>query len=517
MSPTPLADLVNALRHDVMHVSVVGDPAHAVHDVELLDCESSEAGGFGHLLLAVGLDVGSPATVDAALRVAASSASALAVKTPGPLPQEFLTRARAAGVTVVSLDPRVSWSRVQRLASTLLATHPGGDADDPHSGGDLFALANSVAAIVGGAVAIMDTSQVIVAYSNLPDQPIDETRRRGILGRRVPADALPDHLAQEVWRSDSVVRHQREGDLHRLAMVIRAGADVLGSLWVSFADEPVSTDCESTLQQAARVAALHMLALRRQFDADQDSRNRAFRDALDQTDPRPAGLRLPAILLGADAPGPPDTRATNLLRVLDLFGLDGRALGHQPALALRHDRIYALLPSQPAGTVPVTALIAHLRDRAARTLHIEVTIVSDEVGTPAALHHARQDIDTSLDHLRETGAAPGHYTTDELRTELVRKRLLDAVRDNPLLRTGAGERITAHDREHTTEFAATLLTYLRQFGNVATASEALHIHQNTLRQRLRRARELFDLDLDNPALHLLLEIELAAATAVPRS
>jgi hypothetical protein len=68
-----------------------------------------------------------------------------------------------------------------------------------------------------------------------------------------------------------------------------------------------------------------------------------------------------------------------------------------------------------------------------------------------------------------------------------------------------------HDRDHGTAFTTTLLTYLRNFGDVATASAAIHIHQNTLRQRLRRAHELFDLDLDDPAQRLLLEIELAAA------
>jgi hypothetical protein len=512
MSPTALADLVNALRHDVIQVSVTGDPTQAVHDVELLDCDSGEgAAGFGYLLLGVGLDVHSPAAVDAALRIAASSASALAVKTPGPLPEEFLTRTQTAGVTVMSLDPRVPWSRVQQLVSTLLATHPGGAAGSPFGGGDLFALANSVAAIVGGAVAIMDTTQAIVAYSNLPDQPIDETRRRGILGRRVPDYALPDHLAEDIWRSDSVVRHQRDGDMPRLAVVIRAGADVLGSLWVSFPSEAAIPDCEATLQQAARVAALHMLALRRQVDADQDSRNRAFRNALDRSGDHATGLRLPAILLGVDAPGPPDTRATNLLRTLDLFGLDGRALGHQPALALSNDRIYALLPTQPAGAVPVTGLIAHLLDRATGVLRTDVTIVSDEVVTSAALHGTRLDIDTALDHLRDSGAAPGHYSTDRLRAELVRKRLLDTVRRDPLLRIGIGERITEHDRDHGTAFATTLLTYLRSFGDVAAASAAVHIHQNTLRQRLRRAHELFDLDLDDPAQRLLLEIELAAA------
>src|ERR687896_2404624 len=113
----------------------------------------------------------------------------------------------------------------------------------------------------------MDTSQAIVAYSNLPDQPIDETRRRGILGRRVPEDALPDHLAEDIWRSDSVILSRREGDLPRLAVVIRAGDDVLGSLWVLFPREAPIPDCEAALHQVARVAALHMLALRRQVDA----------------------------------------------------------------------------------------------------------------------------------------------------------------------------------------------------------------------------------------------------------
>jgi hypothetical protein len=67
---------------------------------------------------------------------------------------------------------------------------------------------------------------------------------RGILGRRVPEEALPDHLAREVWRSDSVVRVQREGDLPRLAMVIRAGEEVLGSLWAAFTG-PIP-DCAAT-------------------------------------------------------------------------------------------------------------------------------------------------------------------------------------------------------------------------------------------------------------------------------
>jgi hypothetical protein len=486
-----------------VRVAVHGDRAHVVRGVELLDCSATEH-ATGHLLLGVGLDPRAPGAAEAALRVAVVTESVLAVKYAG---QDFLDRACSVGVTVVVVDPDVPWSRLQRLASTRLATR----ADDTElAGNDLFSLANSVAAIVGGAVAIMDTSQTILAYSNLPGQPIDETRRRGILGRRVPQEALPDHLAEEVWRSESVVRHHRDGDLPRAAMVIRAGDEVLGSLWAAFADDARIAGCEPALRHAASVAALHMLALRRQLDADENGRNLALRAALEQPGSYSVALPLPAVLLGVT---PRTTSSgTNLLRLLDLLAADGRSLGYQPALALVNDRIYALLPVASGGVVSLGAFVAHVRDRADRALHVNVSLVrGGRVDTLSELSSARRDVDSALDHLRAEGAAPGAYTTDELRAELVRQRLLQAVRSDPLLRWGIGDRVRDHDREHGSAFRITMLAYLRHFGDVNAASAELTIHQNTLRQRLRRAQELFGLALDNPAQRLTLEIELAAS------
>ncbi|MFF7415391.1 PucR family transcriptional regulator [Streptomyces lydicus] len=521
MNAISVADLVGALRHDVIQVKAFGNPTQAIRGVELLDCPETEGpAGTGQLLLGVGLDVAHEAAADHALRAAADSASVLAVKCAGQPPDDFLDRARTADVTIICVAPMVAWGRLQRFASTLLATWCGGIEGAPDTvlgGSDLFSLANSVAALVGGAVAVMDTSQTILAYSNLPDQPIDETRRRGILDRRVPLEAIPDHLAEAVWHSESVVRHRRENDMPRLAIVIRAGEDVLGSLWVVFSDDESIPDCEADLRRAAGVAALHMLALRRQVDADQDSRNHALRTALEQPGQEGMGLPLPAVLLViahtvATDDNPTASRRSDLLRMLDLFSLDSRSLGHRPSLALVNDRIYALLPTVPRGAVPLTALVQHVRDRAARTLHVSFSTVSAErIDTLSALTHARSDIDSALDHLRASGEKPGSYTTDQLRAELVRQRLLRAVQGDPLLRSGIGDRIFAYDRDHATEFRATLLTYLRHFGDVGTASSALMIHPNTLRQRLRRAQELFDVFLDSAAHRLMLEIELAAA------
>ena len=52
--------------------------------------------------------------------------------------------------------------------------------------GDLFALSNAIAGVVGGAVTIEDPGRRVLAYSTLGDQPIDAARRGSILGRQVP-------------------------------------------------------------------------------------------------------------------------------------------------------------------------------------------------------------------------------------------------------------------------------------------------------------------------------------------
>ncbi|MCX5257084.1 helix-turn-helix domain-containing protein [Streptomyces canus] len=529
MTAMPLEQLVEALRGGV--ISLLSDGGSAewrVTGAELLDHpDALAATAPGHLLLGVGLDVADRDALGAALRTAADRSCALAVKCPTPPPPEVSAQVATTRVPVLAVDPQMPWTRVQRLVTTILTARaavaePSGGA----TGGDLFSLANAVAGIVGGAVAIMDTQQVVVAYSNLPDQPIDETRRRGILGRRVPEEAIADHLDREVWVSDTVVRRHRPGDLPRMAVVIRAGEDVLGSLWVAFPDEAAASDSGPTLQEAARVAALHMLALRRQVDAEQESRDRALRHALEgrseQEDP-PGGVRLPAVLVGlAEAiqehgdeesweAGTAARRRAALLRALDLAVLDGRSLGYEPAAALLGDRFYVLLPTAGSGSVSTRVLLDHLLDRARHSLHRSFTAVdSPTVETTSALLAARRDIDAALDHLRERRAGPGAYHAGDLRPELVLRRLVGAVRADAELRTGSAERLRAHDAEHATDYCATLLTYLRHFGDVAAASAELHIHQNTLRLRLRRAEELFDVALADPTRRLLLTLELTA-------
>ncbi len=56
-------------------------------------------------------------------------------------------------------------------------------------------------------------------------------------------------------------------------------------------------------------------------------------------------------------------------------------------------------------------------------------------------------------------------------------------------------RLAAYDRNRSTSLVRTLEEYLRRQGSIRATAEALYVHPNTLRQRLRRIQELSGLDL----------------------
>ncbi|MFG6199891.1 PucR family transcriptional regulator [Nonomuraea sp. JJY05] len=182
------------------------------------------------------------------------------------------------------------------------------------------------------------------------------------------------------------------------------------------------------------------------------------------------------------------------------------------------DRLYVLLEAAPRGSVTVSTLAAHFHQRATRLLHANLLIVrSEPVEDPHGLRQARDDLDRAISHLRDAGARPGSYAARDLHAEIVQQRLLHAVRSDPMLRTGSGRSIIAHDSAHGTAYRATLLSYLRHFGDVRAAGAELTLHENTVRKRIRRAQELFGIALDNPTHRLLLELELGALAPGPTS
>lgn len=70
------------------------------------------------------------------------------------------------------------------------------------------------------------------------------------------------------------------------------------------------------------------------------------------------------------------------------------------------------------------------------------------------------------------------------------------------------ERLAGYDQWHHTDYLNTLRIYLENDGSHYLTASLLHIHRNTLAQRLNRLKEEFGLDLDNPSECFYLRLSL---------
>jgi DNA-binding PucR family transcriptional regulator len=103
---------------------------------------------------------------------------------------------------------------------------------------------------------------------------------------------------------------------------------------------------------------------------------------------------------------------------------------------------------------------------------------------------------------------------------LLRIALEGGVRDETI---DAVSRLAAYDRERGAALLKTLEEFLHRHGSISAASEALFVHPNTLRQRLRRIGELSGLDLRRDDWLMveiavkLVQLRLVLGTATPGS
>jgi hypothetical protein len=265
-SGTTLAHLVDALGPQTLTVVSAPTRPVAVTGARLFDA-SDHADAAGEIVLAVNVDAGeATAAVSGAAEI---GAAAIVVKGDAASLQPVAGVARRAGIALVAASPAVAWDQLYALIRNAL-TPPA----DPEAApiGDLFALANAMAALIGGAVAIEDPRSYLLAYSTL-DQPIDDARRQTILGRRNPlpwAQRLEEAGFQEqLQRSTDVIRISDPAGVarSRIATLIKAGDEVLGSIWVVEGDEPLDDRAVAALHDAVPLAAMKLLRHRSLHDA----------------------------------------------------------------------------------------------------------------------------------------------------------------------------------------------------------------------------------------------------------
>jgi hypothetical protein len=399
-------------------------------------------------------------------------------------------------------------------------TDPPSPPDLGGTSEELFALVNAVAAVIGGSVAIEDLDHRVLAYSSIPGQRIDELRRRGILERRVPDEPEQQRQYREVLGAPGVVRLPvlSPDELPRAAAAVRAGDLPLGTIWAIVGEGLLDASGDRALLDAARLAALHMLRRRSSAELDLRAREDALRAALrGEGTPQETRFQLglaersQLTLLGFAPPAyGVDRTGPAVVRLAAAAARHWAAVHHEAAVATVGRTVHVLLPqSGPAearrlGEQAVAAL--------SRTLETPLrAAVSRPADDPAELPGLRAEV---ADILRVTTASPDSPAVAALTDVHARVLLLhcaDELARRPRLRHPGIEAMRAHDRSRHTDYAASVVAWLDAVGNVGEAAQRLTVHPNTLKYRLRRARELFGLALDDPDVRLSCWLQLRLA------
>ncbi|GAA4065704.1 helix-turn-helix domain-containing protein [Nonomuraea soli] len=469
------------------------------------------------VVLSIGISVEEAAERDAAAVVVRPDDSGL---------DEALRTADQYGMALLARAEWADWDDVATLLRSALAYAEAGRGDrmaDATAGGGLAALASVVAEFTGGSITIEDTQFRVIAHSATgPDA--DDLRRETILGGRVPdwrvEELRRSGLLRTLWSSGEVIHRPADGGTpERLIIAIRSGREMLGSIWAAADGRALSENAASALARAAEVAVPYLLqhrlresgarrreehALRGLLGGDGDVSTHAWSLGLSP------GMRCAVVVAEHDGP---EGQAAD--RVMGAVALQAASFRTAARVLREPGRVTVLLPVGEGEEQEVPALMRELDLLAASMPGAGPVWVGGGgvVSSPLRAPESREEAGLVVRVLRDRaarapqGGAEGRRAlVGEVAPAVAVLRVLDVVR--PVWELGGGP---VHDLVRTDlaaggELVRSIAVYLEESGDVPRAAKRLVLHPNTLRYRLRRSRERFGVDLDDPDTRLLVAL-----------
>jgi len=306
----------------------------------------------------------------------------------------------------------------------------------------------------------------------------------------------------------------------RLVVGVRAGGEALGSIWVQQGERPFGPDAEQALREAASLAALHLLRARSGEDLERRRSGDQLRAVLEGR--LPANLLTetlqvpptsPVVLLAVETVEPEGGETAVLAdRVADFLVFSCAAFRRRAVAAGVGRTAYAVLPARTEGADEARHLASDLASRVASGMRVEVrAVVVDSAAGLGRLAELRQEVDLAL-RVQSTRGGTGTVHVDDVRAASVLVQLRDLAAERPGLLAGKVRLLEDNDRERSTTYIPTLRSFLDAFGDVRVAADAVGVHPNTFRYRLRRLSELVQLDLDDPEQRLVAQLQLHLLT-----
>ncbi|MFD4872807.1 helix-turn-helix domain-containing protein [Streptomyces sp. NPDC058420] len=326
-------------------------------------------------------------------------------------------------------------------------------------------------------------------------------------------DAAPTKALEASRVEGHAVRHRDDW-----VAAVSAGGELLGALVLRGRPglDPVD---QRTLERAATVTSLLLLARRSAAEAEQRVRGELLDDLLDARDRDPRLLRERAARLRADL----DATHVVLAARLDgtaadadeeaaarrrLWSAASHLAGTRQGLAAARDGgTVLLLPLDPGDTA--TDLARRTAAQLAAAVHEEVTVgasapVEKPAVQPEALVAAYEEGRRCLDALRLLGRTGDGAAAEDfgfLGLLLAGDRDIGGFVDRTI------GQVVRYDERRGTDLLRTLDAYFACGMSPARTKDDLHVHVNTVAQRLERVGQLLGEDWQEPAR--VLEVQLA--------
>jgi hypothetical protein len=346
-------------------------------------------------------------------------------------------------------------------------------------------VAAVVTEVLGGALLVLDA----------------EFRHLATVGALEDPD--PSAVAEAVAASRTEGRSVKRGPLWVAAVV--AGTENLGAL-VLRPDRPLVDADQRILERGALVTALLLLFRRTVAEAEGRVRGELLDDVVARPTRDPDALRERAKRLGVDLDAPNVVIAvTTDARQRAVSWAQTYASTRGGLAAARDGRVVLMLP----GSGPGVLARAVARDLG-KLLGRPVTAGAAGPATdPAGIAAAYRDADRCVTALAALGRSGTGASTAELGFVGLLLGSGHGGRDRDVaafLSSTVGP-VVEYDARRGTALVKTLEAYFGAGGSLARAAEALHVHVNTVTQRLERIGQLLGSDWQKP--ERALEVQLA--------
>lgn len=376
-------------------------------------------------------------------------------------------------------------------------------------GGDVPDLAATVVEVLDGGLLVLDAER-------------RELAEVGVAARW--GDGVLDDVLATARRSAGSVGVARSPLGPCTVAAVLAGGDPLGYL-VLHGRAPLDGGERRILERAAQVTALLLLLRRARAEAENRVRGELLTDLLEgpERDPRllrerarqlPLDLDRPhtVVVVAAESVGRHRLAAAAAGLATERHGLAGEYQGV----------VVVLLPGEPAGKAPAgrpaageAAALVHGRLAAA----VRATVTAGAAGPssgPAGLAAAYGEARRCLDALRALGRCGEAACPDDLGFAGLLLAQADGGAVGRFVEDTVGP-VLRYDARRGTELTATLRAYFEHDRSPARCAGPLHVHVNTVTQRLDRVRQLLGDRWSDPdrALQIQLALHLHRLRASP--